>query len=184
MHRIHITGASGSGVSTLGRALAARLGAPQYDTDDFYWLPTDPPFAEKRPVTERLALLEPLLAGESWVLSGSLVGWGDPLMRFSTAAVFVVTPSAVRMERLRRRESQRYGGAIAPGGKMYEISRAFMAWAAQYDDPAFSGRSRATHEKWLAEMPLPVVRVDGTRPTGELVEMVIDGLAKVWEGAR
>ena len=44
--RIHITGASGFGVSTLGGALAARLGCAHLDTDDFYWLPTDPPYRE------------------------------------------------------------------------------------------------------------------------------------------
>ena len=43
IHRIHILGASGSGTTTLGRALAARLQCPHFDTDDCFWLPTDPP---------------------------------------------------------------------------------------------------------------------------------------------
>lgn len=50
--RIHIFGASGSGTSTLGRAVAARLGYAFLDADDFYWLPTDPPFREKRDVAD------------------------------------------------------------------------------------------------------------------------------------
>jgi hypothetical protein len=40
---IHITGASGSGTSTLGRALVERLGAVHLDTDDFYWSPVGCP---------------------------------------------------------------------------------------------------------------------------------------------
>jgi len=52
---VHITGASGSGTTTLGRALAERLGWMHLDTDDFYWLPTDPPYREKRPAETRLA---------------------------------------------------------------------------------------------------------------------------------
>jgi len=41
--RIHLTGASGCGVTTIGRALATRLALPVPDTDDYYWLPTDIP---------------------------------------------------------------------------------------------------------------------------------------------
>jgi cytidylate kinase len=35
--KLHILGASGSGVSTLGRELATRLNVPYFDADDFYW---------------------------------------------------------------------------------------------------------------------------------------------------
>jgi len=76
--RIHLVGASGAGTTTLGRALAARLGAVHFDTDDFFWLPTDPPFEKIRERAERQALLGVALAREpAWVLSGSLCGWGD-----------------------------------------------------------------------------------------------------------
>ena len=43
--RIHVFGASGAGVTTLGRALADALGTPHHDTDDYFWLPTTPPIA-------------------------------------------------------------------------------------------------------------------------------------------
>lgn len=54
--RIHLTGASGAGVTTLGAALATRLGGVHLDTDDFYWLTTTP-YREKRAADERLRLL-------------------------------------------------------------------------------------------------------------------------------
>jgi hypothetical protein len=41
---VHIFGASGAGTSTLGRALGERLALAHLDTDDFFWMPTDPPF--------------------------------------------------------------------------------------------------------------------------------------------
>jgi len=34
--RVHIVGASGSGTTTLGRALATQLGCPHVDTDDVF----------------------------------------------------------------------------------------------------------------------------------------------------
>lgn len=176
---IHITGASGSGVTTLGAALAERLGAPQFDVDDFYWMPTVPPFTDKRPVAERLALLHERLVGDKWVLSGSLVGWGDPLMPRFDLVVFLYTPADVRMSRLRTREAARYGAAIEPGGIMRENSRAFLEWAARYDEPHFDGRSLAVHNRWLAAQSAPVQRLDGVSPTAEQVAAVtarLDGI--------
>jgi adenylate kinase family enzyme len=79
--RIHILGASGSGTTTLGRALAAKLGCPHFDSDDFYWMPTEPPYRQPRPREEGQRLLgEALATSASWVLSGSLCGWGDPFI--------------------------------------------------------------------------------------------------------
>ena len=63
MARIHILGASGSGTSTLGSALARRLGVPHANSDSFYWLPTDPPYTTPRPAEERQALLTRTAAG-------------------------------------------------------------------------------------------------------------------------
>src|SRR5678809_1323103 len=45
-NRIHILGASGSG-TTLGRALAEHLQGSHFDTDDYSWLPTDPPHTQR-----------------------------------------------------------------------------------------------------------------------------------------
>ncbi len=46
--RLHITGASGAGTTTLGAALAETFGCPHHDADDFYWLPSDSPYREER----------------------------------------------------------------------------------------------------------------------------------------
>lgn len=51
--RVLITGASGSGTTTLAAALAAQLHAVHLDADDFFWLPTQPGDARglaRRPV--------------------------------------------------------------------------------------------------------------------------------------
>lgn len=47
---IHIYGASGSGTSTLGRYLAEQFQYAFLDSDDYFWLPTDPKFTTKRPI--------------------------------------------------------------------------------------------------------------------------------------
>ena len=58
LDRAGITGASGCGVTTLGGALAERLDAVHIDTDDHFWVATDPPYQVKRKVPERLVRLE------------------------------------------------------------------------------------------------------------------------------
>ncbi|WGF89919.1 hypothetical protein [Marinivivus vitaminiproducens] len=174
---VHITGASGAGVTTLGRALAKRLGAVHVDTDDAYWLPVEPAYSAKRPVPERLAMIEACLEREDRVvLSGSIMTWGDPLIPWFGAVVFVSTEPAIRMERLRRREFERYGDAILPGGPRHDACAAFLEWASRYEDPAFASRSRARHEAWLGTLSCPVIRVDGGGPPGQVVDATLAAL--------
>ena len=178
---IHITGASGSGVSTLGAALAARLGYTHLDTDDFYWMPTDPPFQTGREIPERLRLLHAAFEGaaEGWVLSGSLDGWGDPLIPLFERVIFLSAPTDVRLARLAARERRRLGAAVDPGGALHEHHRDFLDYAAAYDTGVFTskltGRYRARHEAWLARLPCPLMRLDGALPIETLVAAVAAG---------
>jgi hypothetical protein len=148
MVRIHITGASGSGCTTLGRALADRLGCASLDTDDYFWRPSDPPFP--------------------------LSGWGDVFIPLFDLAVFLWVPPEVRLARLREREVHLFGEeALAPGGRMHETHEKFMAWAADYDTGDISMRSRARHEQWLQILPCPVVRLEGGGTVQEHVAEVM-----------
>lgn len=44
---IHIYGASGSGSSTLGKFISEQLRYTFMDTDDYFWLPTDPKYTQR-----------------------------------------------------------------------------------------------------------------------------------------
>ena len=123
--RVHLVGASGSGTTTLGRALAARRGIPHFDTDDYFWLPSEPPFQHIRERGERQGRLGAALRAQpDWVLSGSLCGWGDIFIPLFGLVVFLWVPPDVRIARLRARERARYGDAIAPGGPLRRTTRA------------------------------------------------------------
>lgn len=160
--RIHILGASGSGTSTLARTLANRLGLQAFDTDDFYWQPTDPPFEAKRPLEERLALMEAVfLPRNDWILAGPFHTWAPQLADRLTHAVLVTVKPEERLARLNRREVARWGARVGPGGDMERKFRGFMAWAARYDEPAFHGRSLVGQEDWLRRLTIPVIRLEG-----------------------
>jgi adenylate kinase family enzyme len=174
LRRLGITGASGCGVTTLGGALAERLCAVHIDADDHFWVATDPPYWVRREVPERLARIRAEQARTGrWVLSGTLDGWAEAVSRSAELIVFLRVPTQVRLERLRRRERERFGDALLPGGAMHENHREFIEWAAQYEEGALPGRNLPRHEEWLAGLSQPVLRLDGTRPTAELVEAVL-----------
>ncbi|SET13921.1 AAA family ATPase [Paenibacillus sp. NFR01] len=169
--RIHILGASGAGTSTLGEALSCRLQYSHLDTDDFYWAEkyTRPTAVEPR--LERLT--SELDRHSGWVLSGSLCGWGDALIPKFDLVIFLRLPPSVRMERLKARESIRYGGDVAPDDERYAALQTFLDWAAAYDTAGPEIRSRALHEAWIAGLTCPVLRLEGDLTVEEEVEAAI-----------
>ena len=173
---IHILGASGSGTTTLGRALEARFGYKQLDTDGYAWAPTDPPYQQLLPREERIAPMRAMMERHPrCVVSGSLCGWGDVFIPKFELVVWLQTPTEVRLERLRRREQRNFGARVLPGGDMYENHENFLAYAAQYDTGDERVRSFALHEKWVRGLGCPVMVLDGTRPVEELMALVCGG---------
>src|SRR5262245_57496238 len=165
-HRIHIFGASGSGTTTLGEVLSERLDVPFLDADSYYWKRTDPPFREKHRPADRIDMIEREIAGyDSWVLSGSICSWGDPLLDQFTLAVFLYLDPSVRMERILSRERMRYGARIEPSGPMYDAHCAFMAWAASYDSAVAPIRSLSLHESWMSQLRCPVLKLNSVAST-------------------
>lgn len=177
--KIHVLGASCSGVSTLGALLSEKYGIPQIDVDNFYWMPTDPPFTTKRPPQDRINLISNIQdRSDGWVLTGSFMGWGDALIKNVDLIVFIHTPTPIRLERLDKREFERHGARIRPSGDMHETHIAFRDWAAQYDDPLFTGRNIAQHEVWLKKQPKPIIRINGSKSTEELVRIVTKAVSE------
>ncbi len=176
VQQIHVFGAAGSGTTTIGALLAQRLSIAHFDADDYFWQRTNPPYTTKNPPHVRVQeLTRDMQRATGWVLSGSLVGWGDVFIPSFSLAVFVTLPQPLRMERLQIREEAHYTTRIAVGGDMHEAHRAFMAWAATYDDPdAATVRSRKVHEAWVQQLPCPVVRLENT-------ELPVDAVRRVLE---
>jgi adenylate kinase family enzyme len=177
-HHLHITGAAGSGVTTLGAALADRLGITQLDTDDYYWMPPVSDYNLKRPIPDRLQMLGDEFARlDGWVLSGALESWGDPIMHLFDLTVFLQADTETRLGRLRKRETQRYGAEnVAPGGARHQQVEDFVEWAAHYEDGTREGRTLKRHEDWMTKLACPVLRLDGTSPIKTLTDLVVDHL--------
>jgi len=168
IHRIHITGASGSGTTTLGQALAKQLQFAVLDADDFFWEPTTPPYQKKRNKPERMALiLQALSDHPKAIVSGSISGWGAELEQSFDLVIFLTVRTEVRIQRLLAREQAKLG----------YIDHEFITWAGQYDAGGLEMRSRALHEKWLADLSCPVVRLDGENPVATSVDAVLRAIS-------
>lgn len=107
------------------------------------------------------------------VISGSLVDWGDELIPCFTLAVRLETDTAIRIDRLKRRERAHFGSRIDPGGDMYENHKEFIAWAASYDGGGLDMRSKSKHDEWQKQLQCPQLLLDGSLPVEENFELML-----------
>ena len=174
---IHIFGASGSGTTTLGKAFCRQLSFQHMDTDDYFWMPTDPKFTTVRPRDERLSLMEAdIQRYGNVVISGSLTDWGDILIPRFTLAVRLEVDPEIRISRLLAREQARYGGRINPGGDMYRQHREFISWAKSYDTAGTDVRSKAKHDLWQKKLACPLLLLDGGETIADNLQKMLDAL--------
>ncbi|MFW0717339.1 adenylate kinase [Pedobacter sp. N23S346] len=176
--KIHLFGASASGVTTLGIALAKKLNIPYFDSDQYFWLPTDPPFISKRDPDERNQLIKTALSKTNhWIFGGSSVSWGNNVFPEFDLIVFLWIPPEVRMRRLKEREFERYGSAIYDDPDRIKKYNEFIEWAAQYDiDPkasGFKGRSLQVHEDWIKGLNKEALEIRGDFSVEERIQKIM-----------
>ena len=178
---VQICGPSGSGTTTLGKALNERLKYVHLDSDDFFWLPTDPPYTEKRPIEQRQELMQKELQNvTNGVITGCFMGWGDVFIPLLDLVVYLWVPTEIRIERLRQRELKELGvEALGPGGNMHENHKAFLSWASQYDSGGLDMRSRASHAEWLAKLSCPVLRIEGEVSLEHSLQLLISKIGEL-----
>ena len=173
--KIHIMGASCSGVTTLGHYLSPRLNIPYFDTDEYFWERSDPPFTIRRNPEQRNEMLyEQFRQHKSWLLGGSILKW-ELDVEFDLV-VFLWLPNHIRMQRLRNRELERYGDIIYKDPERNRLYNEFVNWAAGYDDNTIKGRTLAAHEEWLNKLSCPVLELRGDLSVPERAKKVLDKL--------
>lgn len=171
--KLHILGASCSGVTTLGQALASHLQIPYFDSDEYFWEKTNTPFTTRRnPELRNQMLMADINQYESWIIGGSLLKW-DLAIDFDLI-VFLYIPHEIRMERLRKREMERYGEIIFTDSARNQQYNDFLNWARGYDDNTTQGRTLAAHESWLAEQTSPVLEIRRDCSVEERVALVLE----------
>ncbi len=174
---IHIFGASGSGTTTLWNEICKELNYKLLDVDDYFWMPTNPPFTQKRPTEERLKLMKnDIEKFQNVVISGSIVGWGDELIPYFTLAIRIEMDKSLRIERIEKREKERFGSRIEFGGDMYQQHIDFIEWAKMYDDGDNTIRSKELHDEWQKQLSCEILYLDGADDLQEKLSKVLTEL--------
>jgi 8-oxo-dGTP pyrophosphatase MutT (NUDIX family)/thymidylate kinase len=154
-HGIIILGANGNGKSTLGRELARVLDFAHFDVEKYWFYESDIPFTAARPPEERRAMLmSDMKKHGSFVVSGSVLNWGNEFTTMFDLAVFLTAPTDIRLKRIEDREYERWGDRVRPGGDMYEQEQKFREFAA--------ARDIAQLEESASAFGCPLLHIDGT----------------------
>ncbi|MBV8255587.1 MAG: hypothetical protein JO154_23535 [Chitinophaga sp.] len=173
--KLYIFGASGSGVTTLGQALGLYLDIPYFDSDNYFWEATVPPFTVKRDPTIRNSMISrELKAVPEWIFGGSALNWGADVFPPFDLVVFLWIPAEIRMQRIKEREHARYGDALVNDAAMQAKHADFLAWAADYDhNTGIANRTLQVHEAWLQQMTVPVLALRGDMSLEERMEQIM-----------
>lgn len=156
-----IFGPSCAGKTTLGRLLAARLGFPYFDIDDYIWRRDTPkPYTVMYSREEKIGrLMHDISQGEHFVMAGSMSSFHehfDPLFDFG---VFLRCDTEVRIARADRRAAERFGDRIREGGDLFDEHRDFLDKIRRYDTDGSPNLSEQL--VWAKTMGCPVLELRG-----------------------
>ena len=170
---IQICGLNGCGKSTLGKALAERIGFHFIDNENLYFsrTNTDEPYTNPKSRTEVESLLmEEVSKYPDFVFSAVRGDYGTDIVCMYNYVVVIDVPKDIRSQRVRNRSFQKFGSRMLMGGDLHDQEEAFFQMVDSRQDDFI--------EKWLQMINCPIIRVDGTKPIEENVAYIIQAIDK------
>lgn len=173
--KIHIFGASGSGVTTLGEELSRQTYMKYFDCDDYFWETTELSYTKKRlPEIRNRMLNDDLGKSDNWVLGGSLIQWGYDFHSTFDLAVFLWIPPEIRIERVKIREYNRFGEKNFNDPLRSKQYQEFIEWVSGYDNNSSTGRNLELHELFLKKVQCDTLEIRGDYTTEQRIDMIIN----------
>ena len=168
--KIIVCGLNGAGKSTVGKALAERLGFPFRDIEDYYFPHSGDYKYRSSRTREAVAalLLGDLMQLENVVLASVKGDYGSEVEKQFTHAVYLAVPQDIRLARVRARAYGQFGERIYPGGDLYEREEGFFRMVRD--------RTEAHVKDWLDRLSLRVITVDGTQCAESVAEKIAEAL--------
>ena len=163
---IIMCGLNGSGKSTLGKVLAERLHFYFIDNEDLYFPKTDPIYIYAAPHTReevKNLFFNEIKAHKNFVFSSVKGDYGESIYQY---AVLIDVPKDIRIERVKNRSFQKFGSRMLSGGDLYEQEQRFF--------DLVKSRAEDTVEKWVQSLNCPIIRIDGTKPIEENINLIIE----------
>ena len=165
---IIVCGLNGSGKSTLGKILSDELHFYFIDSEDLYFPKTDPDYIYASPRTREEAeklLLNEIEEHKNFVFASVKGDYGEAIFPFFKYVVLLDVPKEIRLQRVKNRSFQKFGGRMLPGGDLYEQEESFFDFV--------KSRAEDTVEEWVKSVGCPVIRVDGTNPIEDNVRFIV-----------
>lgn len=166
--RIIICGGNGSGKSTLGKALADAMGIKFMDNEDYYFPKSGSGYKYDHALTREEfipTLHNDMVQAEDWIFASVKGNYGEQIESMFTHAILIDVPKEIRMQRVWDRSYNKFGDKILFGGELYEQEKKFFDMV--------RGRTNEDVENWVSHLKCPVIRVDGTKPVKENVELLM-----------
>lgn len=169
---ILVCGLNGAGKSTLAKALAERLNRSFVDIEDIYFDRKDNPnypYEKSRPYGEVVSLLANIVNGEDDFILASVTGsFGDEFISHLKCVIYIEVPKEIRLKRVHDRSYILFGEESCKGGAFYEQIESFHNFCASRDENLVNN--------WLSTICCPIVRVDGTLPICDNVNLIAEKL--------
>ncbi len=169
---ILVCGLNGAGKSTLAKALAERLNLQFIDIEDIYFSKQDNPnypYEKSRPYEEVVSLLTNIVNGENdFVLASVAGGFGDEFISHLRCVISIEVPKEIRLKRVYDRSYILFGEKSCKDGEFYEQIKSFHNFCASRDENLVND--------WLSTICCPIVRVDGTLPLCDNVNLIAEKL--------
>lgn len=166
---IMICGLNGCGKSTLGKALADKLGFHFIDNENLFFernAPNDP-YSSPRSEEEAIErLMSEVKEHENFVFAAVTGDYGTEILPLYNYIVEIKVPKDVRMERVRTRSFMKFGDRMLPGGDLYEAEESFFSFV--------EARPEDRVEKWTALFDCPTITVDGTKSIEDNVNCIME----------
>lgn len=174
---IYIYGASGAGSTTLGEAFARKYNGNLYDTDIYFHRHYNEHQLRMDSMMEDIRNCDKNII----IITGSFWNWQcdyKEIITYIDCYVRVMLDTKIRMNRLRKREKERYGERIEEGGDLYEINRQRLKWAEDYEKGGLEMRSLKAHmnyERLYNVTPLIIDSRNNVEYNVELLEKEVFG---------
>ena len=168
---ILICGLNGVGKSTVGKSLAERLSYRFIDNEDLFFPKVDPSyeFANPRTKTEVIRVLDDMISENKCFIFCAVRGdYGERLLAALDYIIYIYVPKEERDKRVFNRSYEKFGDRMLEGGDLYEKENSFLLLAQNRPDDYV--------ERWLGEVNIPVIRIDGTRPVADNVKYLVSVL--------
>lgn len=170
---ICVCGLNGCGKSTVGRALAKKIGFHFIDNENLYFSRTAENEPYENPKTREEAeglLMDEVSEHGNFVFAAVKGDYGKEIIPLYNYVVLIEVPRENRLQRVRNRSFQKFGNRMLAGGDLHEREQAFFRMV--------EARPENYVENWVQSLDCPVIKVDGTKPVDETVAFILKQIGR------